>query len=80
MCWAVIGYMYCVIYILGVGVLEGDGDVYRTDNQRVFRQFVWENTGGAGLHFVMADGVSLASLHFVMADGVSLAGLHFVVG
>jgi hypothetical protein len=49
--------MFC--FCPGVGVLDGDGDIYRTDNQRVFRQFVWENTGGAGLHFVMADGVSI---------------------
>ena len=42
----------------GVGGLEGDGDVYKPENLREFRQFVLNSTDGKGVHFVMADGVS----------------------
>lgn len=51
--------------ISGVNGLEGDGDIYRPDNLKVFQQFVLENTEGAGVHFVMADGVSFTSFMFV---------------
>ena len=48
-----------MFYILpiGVGGLEGDGDVYRPDNLKEFRRFVLDNTDGLGVHFFMADGV-----------------------
>jgi len=46
-------------YYPGVDGLSGDGDIYRFDNQKVFREFVWQSTNGAGLHFVMADGVCM---------------------
>ena len=44
---------------VGVGGLEGDGDVYRPDNLDEFRRFVLENTDGLGVHFIMADGVRI---------------------
>ncbi|XP_063958998.1 cap-specific mRNA (nucleoside-2'-O-)-methyltransferase 1-like [Lytechinus pictus] len=40
----------------GVNGSEGDGDATNSDNQREFRRFVMEHTGGKGVHFVMADG------------------------
>ncbi|CAH1792799.1 unnamed protein product [Owenia fusiformis] len=40
----------------GAGGLEGDGDVFREDNQQAFKKFVRESTDGKGVHFVMADG------------------------
>lgn len=40
----------------GVGGLEGDGDIFRPDNQAAFIKFVYDNTDGLGCHFVMADG------------------------
>ena len=45
---------------VGVGGLDGDGDIYRPDNLREFQTFVLKSTGGRGVHFVMADGVSVA--------------------
>ena len=44
----------------GVGGLEGDGDIFRPDNQEAFIKFVHDNTDGQGVHFVMADGVRFA--------------------
>ncbi len=46
-----------LLLVPGVGVLEGDGDVYRPDNQNEFRNFVMKNTDGKGVHIMMADGV-----------------------
>lgn len=40
----------------GVGGLQGDGDVFKPDNQEAFHDFVKDNTDGKGVHFVMADG------------------------
>ncbi|CAL1534580.1 unnamed protein product [Lymnaea stagnalis] len=40
----------------GVGGLQGDGDIFRADNQAEFDKFVHANTDGKGVHFVMADG------------------------
>ncbi|XP_064602092.1 cap-specific mRNA (nucleoside-2'-O-)-methyltransferase 1-like [Liolophura sinensis] len=40
----------------GVGGAEGDGDVFRTDNQAEFAKFVLANTDGKGVHMMMADG------------------------
>ncbi|XP_005107678.1 cap-specific mRNA (nucleoside-2'-O-)-methyltransferase 1 [Aplysia californica] len=40
----------------GVGGLHGDGDIFNPDNQAAFRKFVLDNTGGQGVHVVMADG------------------------
>ena len=42
----------------GVGGYDGDGDITRPDNQLTFKNYVIDNTGGKGVHFVMADGVS----------------------
>ena len=44
--------------VTGVGGRDGDGDIYRPDNLVTFRDFVLQNTGDLGVHFVMADGVS----------------------
>lgn len=41
---------------------EGDGDVYRPDNLLEFQKFVLENTDQQGVHFLMADGVSVTRL------------------
>ncbi|KAL8619662.1 hypothetical protein ACOMHN_019717 [Nucella lapillus] len=40
----------------GVGGVEGDGDIFRPENQEAFIQFVYKNTDGKGVHFCMADG------------------------
>ncbi|XP_076464840.1 cap-specific mRNA (nucleoside-2'-O-)-methyltransferase 1-like isoform X2 [Babylonia areolata] len=40
----------------GVGGVEGDGDIFRPDNQAAFINFVHNNTDGKGVHFCMADG------------------------
>ena len=41
-----------------MGGLEGDGDIYRTDNQDELREFIMKHTDGKGVHFAMADGVT----------------------
>ena len=40
----------------GVGGADGDGNVFNAENIETFRRFVMENTGGKGVHFMMADG------------------------
>jgi cap1 methyltransferase len=40
----------------GVGGVEGDGNVFSPDNVQEFSRFVLENTGGRGVHTMMADG------------------------
>ena len=40
----------------GVGGVEGDGNVFNTDNVKEFTRFVMENTGNRGVHIMMADG------------------------
>ena len=46
-----------VLCVTGVGGAEGDGDIFRADNQEAFIQFVLKNTDNLGVHCVMADGV-----------------------
>lgn len=46
-----------MLYHQGVGGKDGDGDIFRPDNQAEFAKFVLANTDGKGVHFVMADGV-----------------------
>jgi hypothetical protein len=52
-------YLLYVLVLLGVGGTEGDGDVYRPDNLLEFKRFILENTNQQGVHFMMADGVSI---------------------
>ena len=40
----------------GVGGIEGDGNVFNPENLREFTKFVLENSGGKGVHCMMADG------------------------
>ncbi|XP_070579029.1 cap-specific mRNA (nucleoside-2'-O-)-methyltransferase 1-like [Ptychodera flava] len=40
----------------GVDGIQGDGDIMRRDNLEAFRKFVFDNTDGKGVHFVMGDG------------------------
>eukprot|EP00090_Calanus_glacialis_P017517 TRINITY_DN27259_c0_g1_i1.p1 TRINITY_DN27259_c0_g1~~TRINITY_DN27259_c0_g1_i1.p1 ORF type:complete len:923 (-),score=365.91 TRINITY_DN27259_c0_g1_i1:140-2908(-) len=40
----------------GVGGVDGDGNVFCPDNISEFRRFVLDNTGGRGVHIMMADG------------------------
>ena len=40
----------------GVGGIDGDGNVFNSDNISEFKRFVLDNTGGKGVHFMMADG------------------------
>jgi len=49
--------MHCT----GKGGAEGDGDIYDPENLKEFQHFVLENTSlqDPGVHFVMADGVSV---------------------
>ena len=46
----------------GVGGYSGDGDITRPDNQSEFKNYVMENSERKGVHFVMADGVSVSTL------------------
>ncbi|XP_045186232.2 cap-specific mRNA (nucleoside-2'-O-)-methyltransferase 1-like [Mercenaria mercenaria] len=77
----------------GVGGMEGDGDIFRPDNQQAFIQFVKENTDGQGVHMVMADGgfsvegqeniqeilsKQLYLCQFLVAVSVLRTGGHFV--
>lgn len=52
------------IPVFSVGVKtgddDGDGDVFNSKNQDEFRKFVLEGTDGLGVHFMMADGVSVS--------------------
>ena len=43
----------------GEGGVDGDGDITKPENITAFRNFVLENTERKGMHFLMADGVSL---------------------
>ena len=65
--------------VTGVGGRDGDGDIYRPDNLVTFRDFVLQNTGDLGVHFVMADGVSHVYVHYVHHVRVSLIGVWAVV-
>ena len=47
----------CVICSVGV---NGDGDITNTDNMTSLQERVFEATHGAGVHFVMGDGVQTA--------------------
>ena len=40
----------------GVGGVDGDGNVFNSENISEFKNFVLDNTGGRGVHFLMADG------------------------
>jgi cap1 methyltransferase len=42
---------------------DDDGDVYKPENIAHFRNHVLKNTDGQGVHFMMADGVSLINLN-----------------
>lgn len=42
---------------------EGDGDITRPDNLVAFQEYVMSQTEGRGVHFVMADGVSVVTLY-----------------
>jgi len=43
--------------LLGVGGYDGDGDITIPDNLNAFQDYVFEQTEGNGVHFVMGDGV-----------------------
>ena len=45
--------------VAGVGGYDGDGDITRPDNLEAFSEYVLAQTDGSGVHFVMADGVSI---------------------
>lgn len=45
----------------GVGGVDGDGDVTKTENLKEFQNFVREQTNGRGVHFLMADGVNFVN-------------------
>lgn len=77
----------------GVGGVEGDGDIFRPENQEAFFNFVLHSTDGKGLHFVMADGgfsvegqeniqeilsKQLYLCQFLVAVSVLRVGGHFV--
>ena len=40
----------------GVDGVDGDGNVFSSENIEAFSKFVMENTGGKGVHMMMADG------------------------
>ena len=45
-----------------MGGYEGDGDITNPANQSEFRDYIMKNTNREGVHFVMADGVSMLKL------------------
>jgi len=64
-----------VLYIgcAGKGGAEGDGDIYNPENLVEFQRFVLENTNqrDPGVHFVMADGVSLHAMLSTASNRIS---------
>ena len=51
-------------YFVGWGGYEGDGDITNPENIEAFKDYVMMYTEGKGVHFVMADGVSI--IHIVV--------------
>ena len=49
---------------LGVNGIDGDGDIMNPDNLVAFKEFVFNNTDGKGVYFVMGDGVSQEEIAF----------------
>jgi len=49
----------CVLGVQTDAGDEGDGDVYNPANVQAFYEFVMSETKDEGVHFMMADGVSL---------------------
>jgi cap1 methyltransferase len=43
----------------GVKDLDGDGDIFKSENIDALKNYVYKCTGHNGVHIVMADGVSL---------------------
>ena len=86
--------MYCFKYkvvnlflplnFLGVGGMQGDGDIYKPDNLQQFQKFVLENTDQLGVHFVMADGVDISvsflSIQYFSHDIVSMSAVCSQIG
>ena len=57
--------MRWILYSLaGEGGYNGDGDIMKSGNLQAFQQYVVEQTGQQGVHFVMADGVRGCGLGF----------------
>lgn len=54
-----------MLFFLGVGELAGDGNVFLKKNINAFHEFVMKQTKGKGIHFMMADGVSVLSKLFI---------------
>lgn len=46
-----------ILYISFLGH-DKDGDIYKPKNITSLEKYVMEMTGGKGVHFIMADGVS----------------------
>lgn len=46
----------------GVNGYDGDGDITKPQNLIAFKEYVMSQTEGRGVHFVMADGVSVVTL------------------
>ena len=69
------------INIAGVNGYDGDGDITRPDNLIAFKEYVISQTEGRGVHFVMADGVSVVTLYpnfiqyYIVQKGISVEGL-----
>lgn len=49
--------MFCGL--AGVNGIDGDGNIYKSENMGEFHRFVLSQTEGKGVHFMMADGVGL---------------------
>ena len=54
-CEGEVGFRY--ICLAGEGGYNGDGNIMKAANLQAFQQYVLEQTGQEGVHFVMADGV-----------------------
>jgi len=63
------------VHCAGKGGAEGDGDIFNPENLVEFQRFVLENTNqrDPGVHFVMADGVSVHtanSMYYICCRGI----------
>jgi cap1 methyltransferase len=43
----------------GVNHIDGDGDIFKSENIDALQNYVYKCTAHSGVHIVMADGVSL---------------------
>ena len=62
------------LLFIGVNGFDGDGDITKPENIEEFKQYVHDCTDGQGVHFVMADGVSVYRYMYWMKARCLLSG------